>query len=1033
MPAKLPTIVDNQGPATALGVLTSLLPHTRRLDIATGVFDIGSLMALDGLWQQAELVRIVMGDETTRRTRGVLLEAIVRAADESIERRKEEDDALEGLAAIREALSAEEGKIRCRVYTKAKFHAKAYLMKTRGLPVNFGLVGSSNFTRAGLTENLELNLLSTEQHQLQALQGWYEAIWEEAEDIGADLLRVLDRHLVEHPPFIVYAKALREFLAGREMTQEAWEREESVIYNRLSQYQKDGYHTALKMAEKWGGALICDGVGLGKTYIGLMIIEHFIRKGRGIMLVVPKSARKSVWEARVNRYLLPRYGPRVVRHYLHILNHTDFGREETIPPGDLAYYREVCEAVLIDEAHHFRTPHANRSMRMKELCRGKKMFLMTATPVNNSLLDLYNLINYFAQDNQQHFAAIGLHNLRGLFSGPERRFQEASKRGDWEGLDQVSRFLEQTPLFREILVQRSRKFVVESENAAANRPCFPERQKPRVVNYSLKSVYATLYGEIKEAFDRNNPLVTLGIYQPTAYQAGPDQKTALYQKQVVGLIRTLLLKRLESSFKAFEASVESLLEKMARFLRYYDPERFEAWANANRRWWRIVQDHISERLERAEGEPEEEDDLPEEQRDLDPTQIDMDRLLSDVEQDMHELTSILSKIYRRFYQKGLEGQKVDPSKDDKLQKLLALLTSEPSEGEPDVRGQKIVIFTEFRDTARYLFQQLRDVAGLPGVEEIDSTRKIDMERAIKRFAPFYNCTDDELHQYLADQVNILISTDILSEGLNLQDASLIVNYDLHWNPVRLMQRIGRVDRRQDPEVESRISRSPHLDGKVFFWNFLPPGELEDLLRLFTRLTGKVLRINAALGIEGALLTPNDPVMTLREFNQRYEGRLSIEEQLRRAFQDMTRADPGLEARLRDLPRRLFSGKTRSDRALPMGIFTAWRIPQPEAAPPHEDRMPLFERPSAHPAQPATDGEVIWLYRDHATGTIHEGLEEIWKAIRCAPDCPRTVRLGPSGLKDALREIEREKIRPLLRNRGLPAGAKATLVCWMEVC
>ncbi|MBM4031839.1 MAG: hypothetical protein FJ291_08655 [Planctomycetes bacterium] len=1028
MAPKLPTIVDNRKENTALAVLKSLLPETRQLDIATGVFDLGSLMALDGFWQKADLLRIIMGDETTRRTRQVLLDSLVKAANDSIEAQKQEDDALTGLAAIRDALRPEVARILCRIYTKAKFHAKAYLLRTRGLPVNFGLVGSSNLTRAGLTENLELNLLSTEQHQLQALQDWYDGIWAEAEDVREELLRVIERHLAERPPFIVYAKALYDFLTSREKCQETWEREDSEVYPLLSQYQKDGYHTALKMAEDWGGALICDGVGLGKTYIGLMLIESLIRYRKRVLLVVPLSARESVWVARIDRHLRPRYRA-PLQDYLHVVNHTDFGREGTIPPERLEYYTELCDAILIDEAHHFRTPHANRALKMRRLCKGKRMFMMTATPVNNSLLDLYHLIDYFAQGRPDHFARIGVNNLRQSFSGPESRFEAAAKRGDWQGLDEISRFLEETPLFKAVLIQRSRKFVMESERLATGCPSFPERQKPRVINYSLKNVYATLYGEIKEAFDRDNPFLSLAIYNTTKYEKAPDPHTAEYQKQVVGLIRTLLLKRLESSFRAFEASVETLLEKMARFLRAYAPEAYGAWETNNRRWWKIAQDHINARLEREEAE--EEDDVPEEGDDFDPARHDMERLVQDVREDMRYLTDFLTKIYRRFYAKDREGNEVDPKRDEKLQRLLTTLRDEPAPGEPDLRGEKVVIFTEFVDTARYLSHQLRNVAKLPDVEEIDSKRDVDRERVIKRFAPYYNCTPDEIGEHIANPVTILISTDVLSEGLNLQDASLVINYDLHWNPVRLMQRIGRVDRRLDPAIEEQLARPPALNGKVYFWNFLPPGELEDLLHLFRRVTGKVLRINAALGIEGALLTPDDPDMTLKEFNQRYEGRTPVEERMRLALQEMLAADPQLEAKLQGLPQRLFSGRKQAEGALPLGIFCCYRLPilkQAQAAP---EEMPLFDADKPKPETAA--GDVVWLYREHATGAVHEGLEDIWRAIRCAPDTPRTVALGPAALKDALYEIEQRKVRPLLNKRHLAGSAKATLLCWMEVC
>jgi len=425
-------------------------------------------------------------------------------------------------------------------------------------------------------------------------------------------------------------------------------------------------------------------------------------------------------------------------------------------------------------------------------------------------------------------------------------------------------FLRTDDLLKHILIQRSRSYVKNSEGGG-DGPLFPERQRPHVVNYSLKTVYETLYGEIKEAFDRKNPFLSLAIYNTSAYHKDPDKRTAEYQKLVIALIRTLLLKRLESSFKAFEASVEDLLAKMARFLRYYSPELFEAWDKTNRRWWKLVQDHITERLERneAETENEEEDDVPDFAEDFDPEQHNMDKLLADVQEDMEQLTNFLSKIYRRFYVKGKEGEEEDPEKDDKLQKLLHHL-----KGDEILKDQKVIIFSKFRDTARYLARQLQ-AAGLKELEQVDSGRNVNnREMIIKRFAPYYNCAETdkdllgetELSKCLDNPIDILISTDVLSEGLNLQDASLIINYDLHWNPVRLMQRIGRVDRRLNPEIEEMIDRPPHLKGKVYFWNFLPPNELEDILHLKQRLDGKILRINRTLGIEGALLTPDDPDM-----------------------------------------------------------------------------------------------------------------------------------------------------------------------------
>ena len=1023
-------IVDNSDQDwKVLQYLRDWCELSEAIDIATGYFEIGSLLGLQDEWQKVDRIRILMGDEVSLRTKKAFedgLAAVKQHLEQSIEDAKLENDFLEGVPAIVGGLRS--GKIQCRVYRKDKFHAKAYITHARQAVIgSFALVGSSNFTYPGLAENVELNVQITGR-QVVPLQEWYEAHWAQAEDVTPDILKTIERHVQERTPFEVYAKSLDEYFAGREKMLKTWEKEDSVIYPMLSKYQQDGYHSALQMAAQWNGALICDGVGLGKTYIGLMLIECLIRSRKRVLLVVPKSTRESVWESRINQYLRPVYRRRL-KDNLDTRSHTDFGREGTVKDDDLQYYREEIDAVIIDEAHNFRHPYRNRSEMLMDICKGKQVFMLTATPVNNSLLDLYHLMDYFVQDRQDCFSCLGVNNLRRLFSGPEKRFQEASKHSDWEGLDEVTRFLEDQRIFKAILIQRSRSYVKESEAISENRPCFPERQRPRVIDYSLKKVYATLYAELREAFHRESPFLTLALYNTTAYDKDPDRRTVEYQRQVVGLIRTLLLKRLESSFRAFEASTENLLAKMARFLHRHSPQLYEAWTTTNRRWWSIVQEHINQRLEREEAE--EEDDIPEEDDDFLPEDHDMERLLQDVQSDMVQLTDFLSKIYRRFYVREHEGKHIDPERDDKLQKLLATLTGEPAEGEPDIRGQKIVIFTEFRDTARYLFAQLRDVAKIPRVEEIDSTRKVKREHVIKRFAPYYNCTEDELPDYLEDPINVLISTDVLSEGLNLQDASLVINYDLHWNPVRLMQRIGRVDRRLDWDKEAAIARPAHLDRKVFFWNFMPPGELEDILHLFARVTGKVLRINAVLGIEGALLTPDDPDMSLREFNKNYEGRQSVEEKMENALRALRQADPSLQARVADMPPRAFSGKADTQPPLNKGIFCAYRLPPATGKPPRDAQMELFdEREDAATLEP--QGELVWLFRDHATGQVHEGLEDIWQAIRCQPDTPRHVSLTPEALIEARKAIERDKVQRLLRNRGLPASARATLVCWMDI-
>ncbi|MBI1930430.1 hypothetical protein HYR99_40035, partial [Candidatus Poribacteria bacterium] len=932
MDTKLPTLIDNTADNTVLDALKQVLAKASAWDIATGYFEIGALLALDGFWQPLKNVRLLMGDETTRRTREQLVEALRTRSEDSIESAKERDDALSGLAAIRAALQNQQ--IEARVYSRAKFHAKAYLFHTQPQQLfNVAIAGSSNFTVPGLTENMELNLLTSDALQFNALKAWYEQRWGEAEPVREELLRVIERHLRAYAPFEVWAKSLYEYFAGKEKPATHWDTHESVVYPLLSKYQQDGYRTALQIAERWGGAFICDGVGLGKTYIGAMLLEYHLHRGDRILLIVPKSVRKSVWESdRQNdpmRLVRERYR-RAYREMVEIRHHTDFGREGTVSDEDFAYYRDFYPVIIIDEAHHFRTPSARRSKALKALCVGKRMYFLTATPINNSLLDLYHLINYIAYDRQNHFAPLGIHHLRRYFGGAEERLEAMMQNSaDIQTALQDADLLRTDGLLKELVIQRSRAYVKASEQHALDltplpplhklvergrgagggegevdgMPLFPEREKPKVVTYSLRKVYADIYDDLKAAFGRETPLLSLAMYNPEPFRKGdPDSELLNRDKQVIGLIRTLLLKRLESSYKAFEASLEELLRKMAGFLAHHAEERWEAWRKAYEQEWRIVHQHQREQWEgEAPAEPAEVEEANEfddiEIRPLEPENYKLPQLLSQVEADMTLLVMLLSDVY----------QHLSPETDDKLQQLVTALRDDPT-----LKDKKVVIFTEFRSTARYLFKQLRDGYGFTSLEELDSTRKVDREVVIKRFAPYYNCAEEELPSYLKNEIRILITTDVLSEGLNLQDATNIVNYDLHWNPVRLMQRIGRVDRRLNMEIERKLGREAQHPLKIHVYNFLPPSEMDDLLHLFQRVAGKLLRISKTLGIEAPILTPEDDYEALRLFNEKYEGQQSIEERLYLELEQLRKEHPGLFVELPNFPRRIFSGECAPD-------------------------------------------------------------------------------------------------------------------------
>lgn len=385
---------------------------SKAIDIATGYFEIGSLLSLDDEWQKVDQLRILMGDEISQRTRRAFeqgLAEVVARLDKSLEDEKEKNDFLVGVPAIVEAIRS--GYIQCRVYRKDKFHAKCYLTHARQEVVgSFGLVGSSNFTFPGINQNIELNVQITGT-PVTVLQEWYEQHWMDAEDVSPELLRVIERHIREYTPFEAYAKALQEFFKGHELTAGEWElagpaNGGSRMYPVLDQYQKEGYQALLKISRQHGGAFLCDGVGLGKTFVGLMLIERFaVHERKNVVLFVPKSGREPVWEAALRQYL-PRLGGTFSG--LQIYNHTDLQRGGRFEE-EFENVKERADVVIIDEAHHFRNPGPkgedavgkSRYRRMFDLTEGpngvKQMFMLTATPVNNRLIDLQHMIELFSR------------------------------------------------------------------------------------------------------------------------------------------------------------------------------------------------------------------------------------------------------------------------------------------------------------------------------------------------------------------------------------------------------------------------------------------------------------------------------------------------------------------------------------------------------------------------------------------------------------------------------------------------------------
>ena len=1059
-------IVDNSVSGwTGLEYLSQWTDVARSFDIATGFFEIGALLALDGRWQQLEGIRLLMGDEVSLRTHNVFKEALrqrVGRLDDSLEHEKGPNPFLEGVAAVVEAIA--EGRIECRVYRKDKFHAKAYITHAKFDVLGAqALVGSSNFTRPGLTRNVELNIQVQSGREVAQLQDWFETHWAAAEDVTEDVLRTITRHTADFTPFDVYAKALHEFFRGRELTAGEWDESQSRMFAHLDRYQQEAYWSLMKIARQHGGAFLCDGVGLGKTFVGLMLIERLVlHENKRVVLFAPKAAREGVWEHHLRRWLphIGGVGGGADFSSLSVFSHTDLGRGNEFPER-FQRMTDLADAVIIDEAHHFRNrgsrgddaefssngdepDRRSRYWRLYDMLDGsirpKLVFLLTATPVNNRLADFRHMTELFTRGDEAFFGrSLGVNHLSGHFNVMERDLQatlgaaggsNGNGSGDIsgsaamalaEGLTQEARdALAADVVFGALVVQRSRSYAKASQiQERGESAAFPERKPPQVAEYSIRSSYRDVLDMFEKACRRQNPLFSLAIYYPLAHYIGPEKDIDPFeegrQRQVVGLIRTMFLKRFESSVYAFEKSLDRLMRKLLAFVEVHsepgaERERLDGWLHRHA-------EVVGYRPEVQLGLDIDGDADADADEDVIPPEL--LEAVEELSRDEYDVAAIVDKTFEDLDEivRFLDAtSRLTPDQDDKVRKLTRLL------GTKDLSGRKVLVFTEFADTARYVESQLRS-AGIDGLARIDSGSKLNRAEVIRRFSPYYNgSSSPELIRDEQKEIRVLVSTDVLSEGLNLQDATRLVNYDLHWNPVRLMQRIGRVDRRMSPETEERL-RADHPEvaadrGTVRFWNFLPPEELERILKLYERVTGKTLLISRTLGIEGRkLLRPDDAYDPLREFNATYEGTRTAVEEMHLEYQALLKRHPELAERLDGLPGSVFSGRRRLSKGA-RGVFFCYSLPALDA----DGGSFTLEA-----------GPTRWYLYDLDEGTIAESPGQIIESIRSKPNTPRRCEMGRTTLKDLRDKVLRHVRDTYLKRVNAPIDApEPKLRCWMEL-
>jgi len=730
----------------------------------------------------------------------------------------------------------------------------------------FGIQGSSNFTAAGLGETksdvLEMNLGVIDAEGTKQMLQWFDSIWNDpkaAQDIKQDLLNLLETIAAEKPASLIYFITLynlfRDFLDDIDedsIIRSKTGFKDTLVWNKLYKFQRDGVLGAIDKLEKYNGCIIADSVGLGKTFEALAVIKYYELRNDRILVLCPKKLRENwtVFTINDKRNILA-----ADRFNYDVLNHTDLSRSsgksgeinlETLNWGNY-------DLIVIAESHNFRNSGtkaggATRYQKlMDQVIRSgvkTKVLMLSATPVNSRMNDLKNQVAFITEGRDAALFDHGIPSIENTLRKAQAKFNEWLKLPEEQR--KTSALLESMnfdyfKLLDLMTIARSRKHI-EKYYDAREIGKFPERLKPKNIKADID-----LSGQFPPLKDVNMMIkrLNLAAYAPLEYvrMDKKEEYSRKYDQQVKGgasvfrqidrersmihLMRVNMLKRMESSINSFSLTVGKIYDKIGDLLKQIDNQSIGEFEELS--------------IEDIEVDaPEFDDYLIGNKVKVLLQDIDVVRWKQDLEED-HELLGRLLQ----------EAENIDSHRDAKLQKLKAVI-SDKIKHPINFGNKKVIIFTAFSDTAEYLYENIagwarneHDIhsALVTGSGTNQCTIKNinkDLNGILTNFSPISK-ERDKVDPDATFEIDILIATDCISEGQNLQDCDMLINYDIHWNPVRIIQRFGRVDRLGSKNNAIQLA------------NFWPNMELDEYINLESRVSGRMVLLDiSATGEENVI-------------------------------------------------------------------------------------------------------------------------------------------------------------------------------------
>ncbi|MCD6359125.1 MAG: helicase, partial [Dehalococcoidia bacterium] len=872
------TFITNEGESNLRERFRVLIKDTRLFDVLVGYFYTSGFHAIYKPLENTDKIRILIGINTNKNTVDLIQrsqsptqgffqfshaeakEEFSNAVVNEIENSKDSRETEEGINKFVEWLHS--GKLEIKAYPSENIHAKLYIMTFVEDDKDVGRVitGSSNFTQSGLVDNLEFNVELKNRVDYDFALAKFNELWLDAVDVKDKYLETIrDRTWLNNTitPYELYLKFLYEYFKEKiNIDRETPEIRYHPEGFRELEYQTEAVIDAKRKLEEYGGVFLSDVVGLGKTYIAAMLANQL--DGRNLVIAPPALLNKDNPGSWPNVFLDFRV-PATSFESIGKLDHL-------IKQGTDKY-----KNVFIDEAHHFRSETNVTYEKLAQICRGKRVILVSATPLNNYPRDILSQIKLFQKSKKSTIP--NLSNLERFFNGLAKKLNGLDRMEDYDKYIRVVRENARgirSKALKYLMVRRTRTEIVKyfGEDMKKQGLKFPEVADPEPVLYQLND-------NEDHIFSRTIELAAKGFkyarYAPMLYYEGKiTQPEELAQKNMRKFMRILLVKRLESSFYAFRQSLGRFIKSYEQFLDEFDKGSVYASKKYTGKLFELL---------------DEGDDKAVQQ-------------LIDEDKARRYNSSDFNAEFREHLESDLAAlREIDDlwktvKRDPKLITFVELLASNDI-----LKKNKLIVFTESKETAEYLKKSIdgifpRQVLSLSGDSSIKTRRQV-----IANF--------DARAREPRDDYRILITTEVLAEGVNLHRSNVVINYDIPWNPTRMMQRVGRINR-----VDTKFD-------KIYTFNFFPTTQSNDQIKLREAAEYKIQAFIEMLGADSRLLTEGEEIkshdlftrLTSKKTITGEDGDEESELKYLRVIRNIRDNDPDLFERIKRLPRKSRTGRT----------------------------------------------------------------------------------------------------------------------------